>query len=155
MLANVLKSPRAVQASIQVVRAFVRLREILSTHKDLARKLAELESKYDAQFKVVFDAIRELMTPPKPKKRSIGFLAPTKNSLAFYVFFLMSKYDAVKTLRLVKCRKQRHCDACGGTIEKGTEYLRESIGLIAKPTGLRLRGFCLRCRTPNGGDTAA
>lgn len=75
MLANVLKSPQAVQASIHVVRAFVRLRELLATHKDLARKLAELESKYDAQFRVVFDAIRKLMAPPPvPPKRRIGFV---------------------------------------------------------------------------------
>jgi phage regulator Rha-like protein len=76
MLANVLKSRRAVQASIQVVRAFVRLREILAAHKDLARKLAELERKYDAQFKVVFDAIRQLMSPPPSRRRTIGFWKP-------------------------------------------------------------------------------
>ncbi len=56
------------------MRAFVRLREILATHKDLARKLEEMEKKYDAQFKVVFQAIRELMEPPAPKRRQIGFL---------------------------------------------------------------------------------
>lgn len=75
MLASVLNSEIAVKASIQVVRAFVRLREIIATHKELARKLAELEQKYDMQFKVVFDAIRKLMAPPaeeKPKPR-IGF----------------------------------------------------------------------------------
>jgi len=56
------------------MRAFVRLREMIATHRDLARKLETLEKKYDAQFKVVFDAIRELMTPPESKKRKIGFL---------------------------------------------------------------------------------
>jgi phage regulator Rha-like protein len=75
MAANVLSSPRAIQASVQVVRAFVRLRQILASHADLARKLAQLEKKYDRQFKVVFEAIRQLMTPPEPKKRPIGFLA--------------------------------------------------------------------------------
>ena len=60
MIATILNSPVAVQASIQVVRAFVKLREILATHKDLARKLNEMERNYDAQFKVVFDAIRQL-----------------------------------------------------------------------------------------------
>ena len=71
MLATVLNSPVAVQASVQVVRAFVKLREMLASHKDLARKLDEMEKKYDAQFKIVFDAIRELMTPPeKPKRKS-------------------------------------------------------------------------------------
>lgn len=72
MLSAVLRSPRAVQVSIEIVRAFVRLRAMLVGHADLARKLAALERKYDAQFKVVFDAIRELMTPPKPR-RPIGF----------------------------------------------------------------------------------
>ena len=74
MLASVLNSPIAIEASIQVVRAFVRLREMLASHKDLARKLAALERKYDQQFQVVFDAIRKLMKPPpdKPKPR-IGF----------------------------------------------------------------------------------
>jgi hypothetical protein len=56
------------------MRAFVRLRRMLASNKELARKLAALESKYDAQFKVVFEAIRELMAPPEPNKRKIGFL---------------------------------------------------------------------------------
>lgn len=73
MLASVLNSPIAVEASIQVVRAFIRLREILSAHKGLAQKLESLERKYDAQFKVVFDAIRRLMAPPSPPRRRIGF----------------------------------------------------------------------------------
>jgi hypothetical protein len=73
MLASLLNTRIAVQASVQVVRAFVRLREILATHKDLARELRELEKKYDAQFKVVFDAIRALMTPPRLQQRRIGF----------------------------------------------------------------------------------
>jgi len=74
MLANVLKSHTAIHASIQVVRAFVRLREILATHKDLAEKLEALEKKYDRQFKIVFDAIRQLMKPEDPpKERRIGF----------------------------------------------------------------------------------
>ncbi len=75
MAANILNSERAIQASVQVVRAFVHLRQILASHVDLARKLDALEKKYDQQFKIVFDAIRELMTPPEPKKRPIGFLA--------------------------------------------------------------------------------
>jgi len=82
MAANVLQSPVAVRASIQVVRAFVRLREILASHKDLARKLEEMEKKYDATFKVVFDAIRKLMAPPppppEPPRRPIGFMTPEK-----------------------------------------------------------------------------
>jgi hypothetical protein len=73
-LSSVLRSKRAVQVNIEIVRAFVRLRRMLASNEDLARKLAALEKKYDAQFKVVFDAIRELMAPPVPKKRKIGFL---------------------------------------------------------------------------------
>lgn len=76
MLSSVLRSPRAVQVNIQIMRTFVKLRRILATHEHLARKLADLERKYDRQFKVVFDAIRELMTPPEPRqKRRIGFRA--------------------------------------------------------------------------------
>jgi hypothetical protein len=74
MLSSVLNSQQAIDVNIEIVRAFVRLREILATHKDLARRLDELEKKYDAQFRVVFDAIRRLMTPPShPSKRRIGF----------------------------------------------------------------------------------
>ncbi|MEK7332993.1 MAG: ORF6N domain-containing protein [Nitrospirota bacterium] len=73
MLSSVLNSERAVQVNIAIMRAFVKLRELMATHKDLARKLEEMEKKYDTQFKVVFDAIRQLMTPPETKKRKIGF----------------------------------------------------------------------------------
>ena len=75
MLASVLNSPIAVQASIQVVRAFIRLREVLLAHKELAKKLEILEKKYDVQFRVVFDAIRQLMEPPEKetKRPRIGF----------------------------------------------------------------------------------
>lgn len=78
MLSSVLNSERAVQVNIEIMRAFVRLREILANHKDLARKLDAMEKKYDAQFKVVFDAIRQLMSPPDPKKRKIGFIMKEK-----------------------------------------------------------------------------
>lgn len=73
MLSSILRSKKAVQVNIEIVRTFVRLRRLLSSNVDLARKLTALEKKYDAQFKVVFDAIRELMTPPEPKRRPIGF----------------------------------------------------------------------------------
>ena len=74
MLSSVLHSERAILVNIEIMRALVRLRQMLVSNADLARKLAALERKYDAQFKVVFDVIRELMTPPEPKKkRSIGF----------------------------------------------------------------------------------
>lgn len=74
MLSSVLNSERAVQVNIAIMRAFVKLREMIASHKDLARKLDSLEKKYDAQFKIVFDAIRELMKPPEKPKRKIGFL---------------------------------------------------------------------------------
>ena len=74
MLSSVLRSPKAIQVNIEIMRAFVRLRQMLASHKDLARKLEDLEKKYDKQFAVVFAAIRQLMEPPpvKPKGR-IGF----------------------------------------------------------------------------------
>jgi len=76
MLSSVLNSERAIKVNIEIMRTFVRLRRILASHADLARKLDSLEKKYDTQFKVVFDAIRQLMAPPeqKPPKRRIGFL---------------------------------------------------------------------------------
>jgi hypothetical protein len=90
MAANLLSSPRAVEVSVYVVRAFVRLRELAATHGDLAKRLAELEDKTEAlamnhdtfsrntrnQLKQVFDALRELMTPPDPPRRPIGFVTP-------------------------------------------------------------------------------
>ena len=77
MLATVLNSETAIQANIAIMRAFVKLRQMLASNIELARKLNALEKKYDAQFKVVFDAIRQLMTPPESKKGQIGF-RPTK-----------------------------------------------------------------------------
>jgi hypothetical protein len=73
MLSSVLNSPRAVRVNIEIMRAFVRLRQMLAAHADLARKLDDLEHKYDRQFRIVFDAIRELMSPPEPKRKRIGF----------------------------------------------------------------------------------
>jgi hypothetical protein len=79
MLSSVLNSERAIAVNIEIMRAFVRLREILSGNAELSRRLDELEAKYDVRFRVVFDAIRELMTPPDPPKTGrIGFQAPTK-----------------------------------------------------------------------------
>lgn len=75
MLSSVLRSKRAVQVNIAIMRAFVKLREILSTHKELSRKLRELEKKYDSQFRVVFEAIRRLMEEDEKPKTPIGFHA--------------------------------------------------------------------------------
>jgi ORF6N domain len=74
MLSGVLNSERAVQVNIAIMRTFVKLCEMIASHKDLAKRLDTLEKKYDAQFKVVFDAIRQMMEPPKTKRRRIGFL---------------------------------------------------------------------------------
>jgi hypothetical protein len=73
MLSSVLNSERAVLVNIEIVRAFVRLRALLGTHEELARKLAELERRYDERFKVVFEAIRAIMTPPGSAAKRIGF----------------------------------------------------------------------------------
>jgi hypothetical protein len=74
MLSSVLNSERAIKVNIEIMRAFVRLRQILASNKELAKRLDELEKKYDVQFKVVFDAIRQLMASPEPKRKHIGFL---------------------------------------------------------------------------------
>jgi len=83
MLSSVLRSPRAVAVNIEIMRAFVRLRRMLASHADLARKLDGLEKKYDAQFKVVFDAIRQLMQPASDGKRpELGFHTLRKSKKA-------------------------------------------------------------------------
>ena len=73
MLSSVLNSKRAVMVNIEIMRAFVKLRKMLASNAELARKLTSLENKYDRQFKAVFDVIRQLMAPPEAKKRPIGF----------------------------------------------------------------------------------
>lgn len=73
MLSSVLRSSRAVQVNIEIMRTFIRLRQILSSNVELAKKLDMLEKKYDAQFRVVFEAIRRLMLPPEANKRPLGF----------------------------------------------------------------------------------
>ena len=80
MAATVLNSKRAIEVSVYVVRAFVCLRQILASNTELARKLDALEKKYDKQFKVVFDAIRQLMTPPEKPRRKIGFHVKERKS---------------------------------------------------------------------------
>ncbi len=74
MLSGVLNSDRAIDVNVAIMRAFVKLREFALTHKELSRKLNDLEKKYDTQFSVVFDAIRQLMAQPEPKKKKIGFI---------------------------------------------------------------------------------
>ena len=78
MLSSVLHSQRAIQVNIEIMRAFIRLRQMLATHIELARKLDAMERRYDSQFKQVFDAIRQLMVPPELKRRPIGFRTSKK-----------------------------------------------------------------------------
>lgn len=80
MLSSVLRSPQAIRVNIEIMRAFVRLRRMLQTHAELACKLEALEEKYDEHFKIVFDAIRQLMQPDQPaEKRRIGFRQPEED----------------------------------------------------------------------------
>jgi hypothetical protein len=76
MLSSVLRSQRAVHVNIAIMRAFVQLRQMMLTHKELSQKLAALEKKYDAQFRVVFTASRQLMDPPRNQRPQIGFASP-------------------------------------------------------------------------------
>jgi len=80
MLSSVLRSKRAIRVNVEIMRAFVRLRKMLSSHVGLARKLDSLEKKYDSQFKVVFEAIRRLMAEPIISKKKIGFLAKERRA---------------------------------------------------------------------------
>lgn len=81
MLSGVLNSPRAVEVNIAIMRTFVKLRRMLESSAELSRKLADLESKYDEQFRAVFEAIHELMLPPEPKKNPIGFHVNEESAL--------------------------------------------------------------------------
>ena len=94
MLSSVLNSERAIKVNIEIMRAFVRLRRILASHADLARKLEALEKKYDAQFKIVFDAIRQIMAPPEPE--------PTKKRIGFLVEEPHVPYESSKGLKMRK-----------------------------------------------------
>jgi hypothetical protein len=78
MLSSVLNNQRAIHVNIQIMRTFTRLREMLMTHKDLKQKIEDMEKKYDYQFKIVFDAIKQLLEPPSKPKKRIGFLADEK-----------------------------------------------------------------------------
>ena len=81
MLSSVLNSKRAIQVNIEIMRTFVKLREMISTHKDLTKKLNELEKKYDGQFQIVFEAVRQILeTETKPKKK-IGFIVKERQAV--------------------------------------------------------------------------
>lgn len=78
MLSSVLNSERAIQVNIQIMRTFTKIREMLATHKELRQKIEELEKKYDYQFKVVFDTIKQLLEPVQKSRKRIGFLRETE-----------------------------------------------------------------------------
>ncbi len=83
MLSSVLRSEQAVRVNVEIMRAFVRLRGLIGHNRDLVKRLDKLESKYDRQFKAVFDAIRELMTPPQPApRRRIGFVSTDEDPVS-------------------------------------------------------------------------
>ena len=81
MLSSILNSPKAIQVNIQIMRTFTKLREMIASHKDLTKKLKELEKKYDGQFQIVFEAIRQLIEVEEKPKRTIGFLAKEQNAI--------------------------------------------------------------------------
>ena len=76
MLSSVLRSKRANEVNIAIMRTFARMREAMISHKDLARQINDMERKYDGKFQAVFEALRHLMQPPEPKKRPIGYIRP-------------------------------------------------------------------------------
>jgi len=81
MLSSVLNSPKAIQVNIQIMRTFTKLREMMSSHKELSRKLSELEKKYDGQFQIVFEAIRQMIDVEEKPKKKIGFMAKERQAL--------------------------------------------------------------------------
>ena len=83
MLSSVLNSPEAIRANIEIMRAFVRLREVLATHRNLARKLAAIKAEYDGEFHKIWQVIRQLIAPPDPPRRRIGFLQEEKGKYHF------------------------------------------------------------------------
>ena len=93
MAANILNSNRAIKASVQVVRAFIQLRQMLSSNAELTRKLDDLEKNYDRKFKIVFDTLRQLMTPIPSRSKPIGFRAttPRNRSVNWFATIMKSK----------------------------------------------------------------
>ena len=118
MAAGLINTPIAIEVSIFVVRAFIRLRKIYEKHEDLARKLDALEKKYDAQFSAVFDAIRQLMAPPKPRKNQIGFQWKEKPAAPG------KKKPAKKKPAKVRSAKRTCCRTAAGKLDDPHESRR-------------------------------
>ncbi|MEA3436164.1 MAG: ORF6N domain-containing protein [Thermodesulfobacteriota bacterium] len=154
MLSSVLRSKRAVQVNIEIMRAFVRLRQLLATHTDLARKMTALKQKYNEQFKVVSDAIRALMAPPETKKKKIGFTAKEKQKAygksmaikaldkfsltpqAFRIWINIPGDIQIKILNNVWCR------ICSEITGIGSVSGKVETGMLI------LKGICTRCGNP-------
>jgi phage regulator Rha-like protein len=157
MLSSVLRSKRAVQVNIEIMRSFVKLREMLAAHKELDRKLTELERKYDDQFKIVFEAIHQLMAPPDKPKKEIGYTvkekqkayskkAKNKRPSTDGSFTPKAKkiweaipgdiqFKILNNVWCVQCKKESSIGNLSGKIESGM---------------LVLRGTCTKC----GGEVA-
>ena len=154
MLSSVLRSKRAEQVNIEIMRALVRLRQLLASNTKLAGKLLEMEKKYDEQFKIVFEAIRALMAPPETKKKKIGFTVKEKQKAygkslstkthdefsltpqAFRIWINIPGDIQIKILNDVWCRTCSEITGIGsvnGKVEKGM---------------LILKGICTRCGNP-------
>jgi len=154
MLSSVLRSKRAVQVNIEIMRAFVRLRQLLATHTDLARKMTALEQKYDEQFKVVFDAIRALMAPPETKKKKIGFTVKEKQKAygksmpkAAQVEFSLTPqarmiWDNIPGDIQIKILNNVWCSTCSDTTGIGSVSGKVEKGMLI------LKGICTRCGNP-------
>ena len=154
MLSSVLRSERAVEVNIAIMRAFVQLREMLASNVELSSKLKQMEKKYDKQFKIVFEAIRQLMAPPETNKKKIGFTVKEKQKAygksiqkkalaefsltpqAFRIWINIPGDIQIKILNDVWCRTCSDTTGIGsvnGKIEKGM---------------LILKGICTRCGNP-------
>jgi len=154
MLSGVLKSPRAVKVNIEIMRAFVRLRQLMASHTELAGKLLEMEKKYDEQFKVVFDAIRALMAPPETKKKKIGFTVKEKQKAygkslpktAQVEFSLTPQakkiWDAIPGDFQMKLLNNVWCRTCSDTTGIGSVSGKVEKGMLI------FKGICTRCGKP-------
>jgi len=154
MLSSVLRSKRAVQVNIEIMRAFVRLRQLLSSHTELAAKLLEMEKKYDEQFKIVFDAIRQLMAPTETKKKKIGFMVKEKQKAygksmpkAAQVEFSLTPqaqeiWDAIPGDFQMKLLNNVWCRTCSDTTGIGSVSGKVEKGMLI------LKGICTRCGNP-------
>ena len=157
MLSTVLKSDRAIQVNIQIMRAFTQLRQMLSTHKDLKRKIESMEKKYDQQFQVVFEAIKQLLTEEGKPKKKIGFTAKEKQK-AYVKRSIKNKpsldgsftpkakkiWEAIVSDIQIKILNNVWCVHCRKVSSIGNLAGKIESGMLV------LRGTCTKC----GGDVA-